>query len=1470
MGKTRALLSGFCLFVAALAFGQGSSLPVTNLTTEQLSFPIYTLNPTPISQVNVTTVGLRGITTYYYWVVAHYLVGTLSPSGPFPITTAPDTLSSGNYDQISFTYPLGMTSVDVLRTNSLAPPVGACACAVATGITSGNINDQSNSLSAYSVPAAVVPNNFILNVQNEVQSAGVTHLILRQGPANTFVADLSNASSGNLPGGCSAGQTATWNGSTWVCTSLGVGTITGVNTNAGSGLTGGGVTGTLTLSLLTSCSPNQILAWSGSAWACTTPASSSPAGTLAYSLTGTGASSTFTPQWLDASQESGADFCAKSKAATETTINGVTSQMVSDLAFVNSSIPCANPPFTTTDSGVIQLPGGLIAAQNTWNFGSSTWLHGTSKINIEGTSGTTIQAQNAAAGFTPTPILNAGSAGTGNIFGAGADWITLDAQNLDGVSGLESDYDEEESGWDRMEVRNALVGYSFGFPGDNHVQNGGNLTNSNYSARSADGNCEALGSNLAISGVTSTGGVATFTVSSTVGLYTGYQANIVSVPTGGSGTNYNGSYYITVTSSTQFTTTILPTGADSAGSGGTVNAYPIGLRILAHSAGDMRDFRNITIGATHCTNALPVTTAGFDISGFLAVTLAAIHVEEFPIGGSIGANAPTSNVTIQGAAMDSNNATNALVTAINLSGNFCPLRDIGVHNINMRGSAFGPTNVLVDQCNANTLTQAHTGQSVFQYDLDGSGFPHALLGSCQDMTNGRCDDGTADVLMVAGAKLFSLSDVTGQINIDPNNTGVIALTVNNPAGSSVDIADFKVGGIAQARIDQTGNLTIAGLLTMKGSSLGSATLGASATGGILQLNGANATVTAAGAAMFSGSLSAAGITSAPSLTGTIGLLVDNPLSTSANLADFQVNGANLLIIDNLGDINLLQGYIELATGAAPSGIAGHILSYGVSTGERPGFNPNNTGDFRYVGVNNASLGTSGNCKEFAANGIDDVDAGAACVTGVLQVGGSSLTAGDTVNFNNTVPVAEANALNIHFQTSRASTTDSISGEIVGDGTASHFLSGAGTWLTPSGSGFANPMTTLGDLIYENATPTAARLAGPTSPNGVPQFLIDVPSGGAAAAQAWALAGIPIDATNPATLLVTDRANYLNWTSGASLALPAVATTFASNFPFVLKNTSGGTLTVTPNAAASDLINGAATAAILNNYASLVYQDSTTAPGHWFTVQFPTEVIAVTSAAALTNTALMTGAGLLAAQTPSTTSTLDSSGNLAVAAGGSLGSADTGTPKFTFATNKATFNQPLYLGTTTNQLVAGTSTNLTTLTFPAPSGAVTLTFPLTSELIAGINSDTTTSHIAHSTAVAGVQNMTALVTADFTTAVNSRSLTVTDLAPVTGDDNLITVIDPVTAVHLTRLSCGVTGTTSVVVNLVDASGSLVADTTCTAGTINQVVVTTWANGSSQCGGTSNCAVGAHVPVTLHIGTISGTPTGLQVGIDYTVD
>ncbi|HET6175647.1 MAG TPA: hypothetical protein VFE61_01865 [Candidatus Sulfotelmatobacter sp.] len=62
------------------------------------------------------------------------------------------------------------------------------------------------------------------------------------------------------------------------------GTIDGITTAAGSGLKGGGTSSTLTLGLITTCSSGQVLKWNGTAWVC----SSSGAGTITGVLAGIG------------------------------------------------------------------------------------------------------------------------------------------------------------------------------------------------------------------------------------------------------------------------------------------------------------------------------------------------------------------------------------------------------------------------------------------------------------------------------------------------------------------------------------------------------------------------------------------------------------------------------------------------------------------------------------------------------------------------------------------------------------------------------------------------------------------------------------------------------------------------------------------------------------------------------------------------------------------------------------------------------------------------------------------------------------------------------------------------------------------------------------------------------------------------------------------------------------------------------
>ena len=56
----------------------------------------------------------------------------------------------------------------------------------------------------------------------------------------------------------------------------GGGGITGITTASGSGLMGGGTSGTLNLSLTNTCAANQVLQWNGTAWVCATSRAAAP------------------------------------------------------------------------------------------------------------------------------------------------------------------------------------------------------------------------------------------------------------------------------------------------------------------------------------------------------------------------------------------------------------------------------------------------------------------------------------------------------------------------------------------------------------------------------------------------------------------------------------------------------------------------------------------------------------------------------------------------------------------------------------------------------------------------------------------------------------------------------------------------------------------------------------------------------------------------------------------------------------------------------------------------------------------------------------------------------------------------------------------------------------------------------------------------------------------------------------------
>ena len=143
-------------------------------------------------------------------------------------------------------------------------------------------------------------------------------------------------------------------------------------------------------------------------------------------------------------------------------------------------------------------------------------------------------------------------------------------------------------------------------------------------------------------------------------------------------------------------------------------------------------------------------------------------------------------------------------------------------------------------------------------------------------------------------------------------------------------------------------------------------------------------------------------------------------------------------------------------------------------------------------------------------------------------------------------------------------------------------------------------------IFQGGSPPTL-LISPTT-NGPCQVYFNV-TGSAAVDPTCALPGIAVNAqSGNYSLLYSDRGAYIKYSGGttATLTLPQVTGSTASNFPFVTQNLNSGNQTLTANAA--DKIDNSATggsATLLPNFAAFVYQDASSAPGNWWTLKLPT-------------------------------------------------------------------------------------------------------------------------------------------------------------------------------------------------------------------------------------------------------------------------
>jgi hypothetical protein len=184
---------------------------------------------------------------------------------------------TGSTAKIGINTATPATTLDIKGSGTIRGTLSLPATGAATATGGKNSQPLNLAASAFnSISSTAINQTFQWQSEaagnNTSTPSGTLNLLFGEGATKPSETGLNIASNGQIT--FATGQTFP-----------GTGTITGITTASGSGLTGGGNSGTLNLGLLNTCATNQVLQWSGSAWACATI--SSGGGTITGVTAGT-------------------------------------------------------------------------------------------------------------------------------------------------------------------------------------------------------------------------------------------------------------------------------------------------------------------------------------------------------------------------------------------------------------------------------------------------------------------------------------------------------------------------------------------------------------------------------------------------------------------------------------------------------------------------------------------------------------------------------------------------------------------------------------------------------------------------------------------------------------------------------------------------------------------------------------------------------------------------------------------------------------------------------------------------------------------------------------------------------------------------------------------------------------------------------------------------------------------------------
>lgn len=182
------------------------------------------------------------------------------------------------------------------------------------------------------------------------------------------------------------------------------------------------------------------------------------------------------------------------------------------------------------------------------------------------------------------------------------------------------------------------------------------------------------------------------------------------------------------------------------------------------------------------------------------------------------------------------------------------------------------------------------------------------------------------------------------------------------------------------------------------------------------------------------------------------------------------------------------------------------------------------------------------------------------IQGKVLAGGSTTTRGDAAPF---YMFAELEATGT--VSPDVSSLNGLTGPLTLVGGTNITVTPSGSNITIASTAFTNPMTTLGDIIYEDATPTAVRLAGNTT--ATKKFLTQTGTGSVSAAPGWntiSAGDVPTlnQNTTGTASNVTGTVVVANGGTGLTTltANNVILGNGASNPTFVAPGTSGNILT----------------------------------------------------------------------------------------------------------------------------------------------------------------------------------------------------------------------------------------------------------------------------------------------------------------------